>query len=183
MKYTYNSTPVYKSLPVINGQYRGGQYVYDSKMKCVECNMTPKASQKKELEKQAFGNEYREGSVGSGASAYAPNSAHRTNLATLIAQHRTLAEKKLWEHVHLRGGDSQSENVSQTTMNLLQQPYAYRLFQKKEECKTCMCQPTETESLDALAIGTAFVDRVGWKTLELGSIDVRMWLKKSLTQK
>ena len=63
------------------------------------------------------------------------------------------------------------------TKKALLAPYSHRLWQPHGDCT---CKMNATETLAALNIPSAYEDRVGWRTLELGKIDVRMFLSKDI---
>ena len=66
--------------------------------------------------------------------------------------------------------------VFKTKKALLAQ-YSHRLWLPQEKCS---CETNAAEALAALNIPSAYEDRVGWRTLELGKIDVRMFLSKDI---
>ena len=181
MKYTYEQSGRYKRGPNSNvyPYYGAGSFTaFDAKFKCTECKCPPNAAAKKMLEVQAFGNQYKE--FNQTRQGVGPSSVVMAALAKTVSDGRTQVEKDLWTHLHLRGGDAKKHEVAEETKALLKHPYSQPLWQKQEECKTCLCHPVEQDRLESLKISAAFVDRIGWKTVEIGVLDVRMYLKSDL---
>ena len=194
MKYTFNTKGQgqyhlqYVNHPLLT---RGKmQYKYNARFVCIECKCPPPAALKRRLEVLTFGSTYDEkgknimglphGSV-VGAVGPTDNSAcmEKLNLlAKKISDGRTKLEKTLWKHVLNRGGDAGMSNVSDATKELLKLPYAHQLWCKQSDCLYCKNNSSEEELLSTLPIAQPFIDRMGWKTLEFGTLDVRMHLSQ-----